>query len=152
MTKTCRRCEMDKPLEDFHLRHTTKDGRDASCKECRLKSQKDDYHNRTEHYLWKRAKNRAKRENLEFDISEEDIFIPERCPILDIPLFIVPGQGGENNSPSLDRIDNSKGYIKGNVSVISLQANRMKLNLDVKDVELLARSMDRFIRYLKGEL
>ena len=57
----------------------------------------------------------------------EDIVIPESCPILRIPIIYHSGSsGGKINSPALDRIDNSKGYIKGNVLVISHLANMMK--------------------------
>ena len=61
-------------------------------------------------------------------ISKEDIKVPIFCPILDIKLEFHFGQGagGKPSSPSLDRIDNTKGYIKGNVQVISHLANQMK--------------------------
>lgn len=35
-------------------------------------------------------------------------------------------EGSVDNSPSLDRIKNDAGYIKGNVVVVSHRANRMK--------------------------
>jgi hypothetical protein len=58
--------------------------------------------------------------------------VPIICPILGIPIIKdikkeqkeVPNP----NSPSIDRIDNSKGYVKGNVRVISHKANTMKHN------------------------
>ena len=74
-----------------------------------------------------RAKNRAKLKELEFNLTAEDIVIPTHCPILGIELVNKKGKpGGAPNSPALDRIDNSKGYIKGNVRVISHLANMMK--------------------------
>jgi hypothetical protein len=74
-----------------------------------------------------RAKQRAKAKELEFNLTAEDIIIPTHCPILNIPLVHKKGSpGGSNNSPALDRIDNSKGYVKGNVLVISHLANMMK--------------------------
>lgn len=73
------------------------------------------------------ARNRSKIKNLEFSIDISDINIPEYCPVLGIKLAVHKGKsGGKKNSPALDRIDNSKGYVKGNVRVISHLANMMK--------------------------
>lgn len=79
-----------------------------------------------ERYLWHSAKNRAKKSNLLFNITAHDIKIPSVCPLLDIPLFITVGEGRTNNSPSLDRVDNSRGYERDNIWVISDLANMMK--------------------------
>lgn len=59
---------------------------------------------------------------MEFDIEPNDIVIPKICPALQIPF----GTDSNYNVPSVDRIDNSKGYIKGNVQVLSRRANMMK--------------------------
>ncbi len=82
-----------------------------------------------------RAKARAKLKDLEFNISIEDIFIPEYCPVLNIKLEFYQKQGGGDNSPALDRIDSNKGYIKGNVQVISSKANRIKTNATLSEIE-----------------
>lgn len=90
--------------------------------------------------LMTKAKYRAKKANKEFNLEVEDVVIPERCPILDIPLFKGVGKVCDN-SPSLDRKDTTKGYIKGNVSVISYAANRLKGNLTVEQIENLLKYM-----------
>ena len=72
-----------------------------------------------------RAKSRAKSRGIEFSISLDDINIPERCPIMDFELEVHKGRL-QKNSPSLDRIDPDKGYVKGNVWVISSLANIIK--------------------------
>lgn len=77
--------------------------------------------------MFSRAKSRAKQRNIEFNLNIEDIIIPEYCPVLNIKLVEHKGKpGGIKNSPALDRINNSLGYIKGNVVVISHLANMMK--------------------------
>lgn len=86
---------------------------------------------------------RAKKLGVPFDITKHDIVIPDRCPILDIPLFFTDGQR-TSNTPSIDRIDNSKGYTKDNVRVISFKANRSKGNMTLADAE-------RLVAYMKGE-
>lgn len=75
--------------------------------------------------LFRETKKRAKINNIDFNITEEDIIIPTHCPILGIKLAFAKDKAKEN-SPSLDRIIPEKGYVKGNCCIISKKANRMK--------------------------
>lgn len=72
------------------------------------------------------AKVRAKKLRLPFDIEAADIEIPEFCPVLGMPLAMGTGQGPVDASPSLDRIIPERGYVRGNVRVISFRANALK--------------------------
>lgn len=83
-----------------------------------------------ENVILSRAKARAKEKGLEFNLEVKDIIIPDKCPILGIPIItrfsINKRSGPAFNSPSLDRINNELGYIKGNIMVVSHKANTMK--------------------------
>lgn len=70
------------------------------------------------------AKSRAKTKGIPFELSATDVHIPEFCPVLGIPLTY--GSKGEPGLPSLDRIIPQKGYVLGNVAVISYRANMLK--------------------------
>lgn len=86
-----------------------------------------------ERRLLYQARARATKAGIPFSIEEKDIFIPEACPILGIPLY----RGVKNrtdNSPSLDKILPNLGYKKGNVQVISWRANRMKNDASPADL------------------
>lgn len=87
--------------------------------------------------LFRAARSRAKKAGLEFTIEVADVVIPDRCPILDVPLGLV----GSPYAPSLDRIDNNRGYVKGNVAVISKLANQMKGLMVIADAERLLAYM-----------
>ena len=71
------------------------------------------------------AKRRAEKKGIEFSLTIEDIIIPEICPILLVPI-IKGNKASYEYSPSLDRIDNSIGYTKDNIMIISKKANSMK--------------------------
>jgi hypothetical protein len=62
---------------------------------------------------------------VEFSIDFGDIVFPTHCPIFGTELDYF-ASGKEHNTPSFDRIDPKKGYVKGNVAIISLRANRIK--------------------------
>jgi hypothetical protein len=76
-----------------------------------------------------RAKKRAERLRIAFDLPLQAVIIPTFCPVLEVRLVI--GKGRLPESPSLDRINPNKGYVVGNCRVISDKANRLKSNLDL---------------------
>lgn len=88
------------------------------------------------------AKQRAKAKNLEFNIDIGDIIIPKFCPLLNIPIFVTDNKVGAN-SPTIDRIKNELGYVKGNVIVISHIANRCKQNLNSTELFKLAENLKK---------
>lgn len=83
---------------------------------------------------------RAKKANLPFNLTEEDLSIPEVCPVLNIPIHQSWGSVGvdenKDNCPSVDRVIPSLGYVKHNVRVISARANRIKTDSTPQEIKL----------------
>lgn len=88
-----------------------------------------------------KARKRAKEKGLEFNLTDEDIIIPEYCPLLKVKLTNIHGQGKVLSNISLDRIDNTLGYIKGNVQVVSCLANVMKNSATKEQLLQFAKSI-----------
>lgn len=90
------------------------------------------------------AKSRAKKRSIPFEVSASDIKWNDTCPVLGIPITIErnKGRGGDYNSPSLDRIENDLGYVRGNVRVISNRANKLKNNMTKEEALLLVANWD----------
>lgn len=101
------------------------------------------YEKHPERHLLTLAKCRAKKQELPFDITAEDIHIPEYCPILGIKLESGIGKGKDRNDniPSLDKIVPRLGYVKGNVWVISLRANKLKNDATLTELELIVSAL-----------
>jgi hypothetical protein len=85
-------------------------------------------------YLWQKAKERAAKYKVDFDLEIEDIFWPTECPALKVPF-----EYGTPYAASIDRIDNSKGYTKDNIQVISRKANAMKRNATKEELRNFAQ-------------
>ena len=90
-----------------------------------------------------RTKRRAEYKGLEFSLIEEDIIIPNKCILLEIPLIIGTKDNYEN-SPSIDRIDNSKGYTKENIQIISKKANSMKNSASYEELMTFYKNILRY--------
>ena len=94
-------------------------------------------------FLLRQTKSHAKSKGIEFDIVSTDFVMPETCPVLGIPITpfakrLAPG------TPSFDRIDPRKGYIKGNVKIISYRANRLKCDcIDPGELRAVAAYIER---------
>jgi hypothetical protein len=76
---------------------------------------------------FRRKKANAPKNGYEFTIDFGELTFPTHCPILGIELNYFT-EHMEDNSVSFDRIDSNKGYISGNVVIISWRANRIKNN------------------------
>lgn len=82
----------------------------------------------------------ARRKGIEFDLVFEEVVWPTHCPALGIELDYSYGykRGTPYNSPSFDRIDPTKGYIRGNTIIVSHLANSIKTNATVDELERVA--------------
>lgn len=162
----CPICNQEKPYYKFSIASKSLYGRMWACTDCvsthtfnqlrnlrntidstyRLKrcTQRNESKRRNFiHNMWKSAQAKALRKELEFNIEETDIIIPEVCPILEVP-FIYGTKGNYKYTPSLDRIDNTKGYIKGNIQVISNLANTMKNSASQEELQKFCKNILRY--------
>lgn len=161
--KVCLHCKITKPLTSFSKwKNSTKShfGYQTWCKECvKTRSKTEHRMNRSREnvrkkrldpeyrekerqvnkatrernrivYLLRAAKDRAIEQGLEFNITKDDLLIPSHCPI-----FGTKFQMYTWYAASIDRKDSTKGYIPGNVWVISRKANSMKLNATPEELK-----------------
>lgn len=103
-------------------------------------------------YIIRNVKFSAKRRNIEFNLNFTDFDLPIFCPILNIKLkYLGESSGNSFDHVTLDRIDNSKGYIKGNVIIISRLANAMKNEASFDQLDLFSKNMFALTNYYKNE-
>lgn len=136
--KTCSCCKLDLTLNNFNKHAKQPDGFTYSCKLCIKKL------NYTKGINLAYHKSRAKKRGIDFNITSKDLYLPKYCPILEIELNYY-NTNQLDNSPSVDRIDNTKGYIKGNVIIISSLANAMKNRASFDELRLFSKNMNKLI-------
>lgn len=120
-----------------------------------LKMHKNTYfsdYDRIRGYIIRNSKFTAKRRNIEFDLKYTDFEIPVFCPLLNIKLtYLQESDGNCFSHASLDRIDNNKGYVKGNVIVISRLANSMKNEANFEQLECFSNNILKLINFYKKQ-
>ena len=131
------------------LRAKSRRWRTKHLDQCRVKQAKY-YREHPDMYLLNACRCRARAKGVPFNLTKEDIVIPSVCPVLGIPLEHGT-KGFHENSPSIDRILPDKGYVRGNIIVISFRANRMKQNATTKELRQLADFFERLERETQSE-
>jgi hypothetical protein len=87
------------------------------------------------------VKCRAKKAGIPFDLTADDLALPKVCPVFKVPFVL--GDQRHPNIPSVDRVVPSRGYVRGNVRVISRKANLIKQDaVDSAELRAVARYMD----------
>jgi hypothetical protein len=133
--RTCRKCGYDE------WRQT---GSGFRCNNC-VRRHSRNYKRRTNvdpaARLWRTARDRARVNGTEFAITLEDVraVFPADwvCPVLGTTMRHGKGVAGDN-SPTLDRLNPTWGYIPGNIAVMSYRANRAKGSLSAEELEKIA--------------
>lgn len=141
--KICKECNQSLNLNKFSLieKWDVNSGTKEICKKCSVKIRQTEKLNKdwktdAAKLLYKNIKSRCKKSGREFSIDLEDIKIPEKCPVFGFELKREDKKTWMS-APSVDRIDSSKGYIKGNVTVVSRRANILKRDATVEELEQL---------------
>lgn len=98
--------------------------------------------------MWRVVRRRVQRTGHEFSISPEDVRAAWPadgcCPALGIPMPL-PGSrrsgkcGPRPDSPTVDRVDNARGYVPGNIAIISWHANRIKSSACADEITRVAK-------------
>lgn len=157
LTKVCSWCNCEKHISYFTRRKDSPDGFYFVCKTCKKgkapeqvkvpleqkctkqqSSMKKLQRGRDkEGYLLMKARGRAKDKGETITIDKSDIVIPETCPVFGCKLNRYETK--TRYVPSLDRIDSTKGYVKGNIQVLSFKANTMKSDATPEELLLFAK-------------
>ena len=97
-------------------------------------------------------RNRAKKQNVPFDLTVEDMKdliknAADMCPALGVKMEIAKLFANDSNySPSFDRIDPKKGYIKSNIVIVSNKANRIKSDATVDEIRKVADFYEKLLK------
>lgn len=142
----CRQCKIElserQRKEPEAKRKASEYHREWHKKTYSTEKRRESYSKNIENAMLYRAKKRAESKGIEFNLSIDDIHIPDMCPVLGIKLS-KKITGKKENSPSLDRKDSNKGYTKDNIVVISNRANRLKSDATCDEIEMI-------LKYIKG--
>jgi hypothetical protein len=138
--KICCTCHQAKTLNNFFK--NCKDCKSCNRHKCQAWRQANPVAYKCSQMLTN-AKKSAARKDIDFSLTIEHLkeIATDACPALGIPLDWRHQHGisYNMNSPSLDRIDNSKGYVPGNVAIISLRANRIKCDGTAEELAAISR-------------
>jgi len=156
-SKACSFCKIEKKYTEFrkikplsagpkkgkYLGWRTKqdgDYRFSVCTECENKNFEARYKKNPFPQMRSNAKIRAKDEGKIFDISTEYIksVFPKdgKCPVLGVKFDLGYKKGKTRKyAPSLDKIIPEKGYVEGNVVIVSMIVNRIKSDANYDDME-----------------
>ena len=129
----------------YKVKGDSSQGVNPRCKSCSAKraeyvreQRKHNWkYNPTKH-MFHNSRQRAKRTGLEHTITINDIIIPDYCPVFGIKLE-TGDRKDHNNAPSIDRIDNNRGYVKDNIIIVSTRANILKKDATIDEIIMLAK-------------
>lgn len=154
-TKRCSTCKVVKEFIEFGISKNGKDGLNCRCRECTRvsgqNSRRNDPNNKAKRCAYKLAnieqsiigacRGADKRRGMMCDIDldfvrqliqrQDGINLYTNTPIKWGMKLNAKKNTGQHRCSSIDRIDSSIGHVKGNVQIMELWVNRLKLHYDM---------------------
>ena len=148
--KKCKVCKEGKPLTEFTKYQHSKDGLHTMCRSCLADHKARDYKEKWFTYQARLKKAESKTKGIPYDITPEylESIWTDNCPVYGVPF--VRFDKSHPHSPALDRLDPSKGYVKGNLTYISARANRIKYDATAEELKLILNFMEGATTIPKG--
>jgi len=144
----------DKPCKNGHI--SNRRVSDSACIDCERERKRNGYYEKykTDDSAFRKQftdlRGRARIKGIPFSINLDDIDRPEFCPVLGTRLQYGINHNTEETKwkkhpdrASFDKVIPSLGYVPGNVFIISLEANRLKSNASLEQLEALVKYMKR---------
>lgn len=141
VVRECSICKQEKSISQFHKRSSVSSGYDCRCKVCKSNTNKKWRADNMFHCLCKDLEKRAKKKGLPFDLTPEylESIYSETCPVFGIPMTIF-NEG--KSTAEVDKFIPSKGYVKGNVTFLSVRANLIKSDSSLSELYKLIKWME----------
>lgn len=142
---TCDQCRQVKLAKAFSRSDQSNRGRyNTTCRSCSREAAEHQRKQRPWYFrcvsmMLVNARTRAEARGLPFQLTRENIVIPERCPVFGVKFETAyAGRArlyfNRSHSPSIDRIDNRRGYVPDNIVIVSCRANSIKSNASVGEL------------------
>ena len=145
-TLQCRECKINKPLYRFYNRRRYNDGKEKLCRTCEMQQKKNRLSKHTNDQIVndiissckrvasaRKSKGRNKCGEVNIDLDYINSLLEKqnyKCVYTNKELEFVYNT---TDKVSMDRIDSTKGYIKGNVQLVCSIVNWMKLDMCEKE-------------------
>lgn len=101
------------------------------------------------------ARSRAKKKGIEFSITKADLPMPGKCPCCDGRIAMRSGptkSGPTPESPSIDRMDSTLGYVAGNVAIICWRCNELKRDASLDELKRIVSWIEKAAQKRKTQL
>lgn len=141
--KICIDCQRELEESEFNKNKQTRDKLMRYCRACQSVRNAVDYREKWFKYVVRLKRSFCKKNKIDFNLTEDYLkeIWTDTCPVFGVPF--VRFDKTHSFSPTLDRLDPSKGYVQGNVAFISSRANRIKY--DATKEELL-----QVVKFIEG--
>lgn len=145
----CHKCGKFLPITEFGKsdHYPYRDYHDARCRVCRTKRANEIKEEFSDEEALRKllqsrflgARDRSKRQNLDFDITKEflnELWVKQegKCALSGIPMTYKHCNGRIPTNISIDQINSKKGYTKDNIQLVCMAVNQMKSDLDINEL------------------